>query len=599
VRPFTISPPARVATLTLRRHVWRYAAIVSVVQLVVLALALPLLSRLLDLVLATVDTGAVNLDSLGGIVKSPVTMLLLLLFAAVAVGLIFMELAILTLCAHRHLDGLSVTTRGVATDLRRMARKLAGPSALLLVGYVIFLLPLTNIGVTSEITSDIAIPKFVSGELTKTTSGSILWWTGTAVVLYVGLRLILTMSIFLGSDRSLPGSMADSFRATGWLPWRPATAFVGVAGGVGLCLVASGAIAVAVTAVGSTVLGSESLWWPAISLAFVDLARFVILGLGAAWFTLFLVAWQRDLAQEPDVELRPLATGRRRGIQVAFVVGAVTAVLVEASWVVADLGLVRDPGRTLVVAHRGYTAEAVENTIPSLEDAAAAGADVVEMDVLETLDQQLVVMHDVNLKRLAGVDVDVANVDADEVVGLPLRQAGHTAELPSFAAYAARAEELGIRLLVELKPHGQEALGFAGRVIADFDELEIPESWMIQSLDKGLVEDIEAQRPDLDVGYVVPFNVGRLPATTADFVVVEDWSYSDRLAREGEDAGKPVLVWTVNSPRLIRDYVHRGVDGLITDRVSTAVADRQLAADIESPVGLLLDGIVRTLGPRG
>ncbi|SEB81414.1 glycerophosphoryl diester phosphodiesterase [Nocardioides exalbidus] len=597
MEPLTGVPPTRVATRVLRRHLLGYLVVVALVHAFVLGLGMPLLGRLFDLVLDTVDDGAVNMDSLTSVLTSPLTILVLLVFGAVSVALVFVELTVLTLCAQRHLEGGSLSVRGLAEDFAHMVRKLTPLSFVLFALYAVFLLPLANVGITSGFTTHIAVPAFIGGELTKTTGGTLAWWTVNALIVYLALRLLLTLAIFLGSERSLPGAMRDSLRATGWVPWRPAVTLLGVLAVVLLALGLVSGLAVLVTALADTVGGSDSAWWAGFSLALVDLSRFLVLGVAAAWVTLWLVSWERDLTDEPDVPPRRLRSRTRRVVAGLAVVVSAGFLVIGTIAHTADLRTVRDPAATVVVGHRGYTAEGVENTIPALEAAAAAGADVVEMDVLETKDQQLVVMHDPNLGRLAGQDVDVWDRDLDQLVGTPLRAGGHEAVLPSFEEYAARAEELDVRLLVELKPHGHEAPGFAERVAADFAALDIPDDWLVQSLDRDLVEQVGELVPQ-DVGYVVPFNLGALPATSADFVVVEDWSYSDRIGREGRDAGKDVWIWTVNDTGLLRAYIRRGVDGIITDRVGAAVVDRDFGAAVASPVGQVLDGIMRILGPR-
>jgi glycerophosphoryl diester phosphodiesterase len=61
------------------------------------------------------------------------------------------------------------------------------------------------------------------------------------------------------------------------------------------------------------------------------------------------------------------------------------------------------PGHVLVIAHRGDSAQAPENTIPAMVAAAAAGADMVEFDVQRTLDDKLVVVHDTTFARTTNV----------------------------------------------------------------------------------------------------------------------------------------------------------------------------------------------------
>ena len=85
----------------------------------------------------------------------------------------------------------------------------------------------------------------------------------------------------------------------------------------------------------------------------------------------------------------------------------------------------------LVIAHRGYTQNAVENSIEALEAASKAGADYVEVDILLTKDNKFVVMHDFNLKRLAGLNKKVQDMNYDEVVGLIIKQGKFKSKIPS------------------------------------------------------------------------------------------------------------------------------------------------------------------------
>ncbi len=106
----------------------------------------------------------------------------------------------------------------------------------------------------------------------------------------------------------------------------------------------------------------------------------------------------------------------------------------------------------------GCLSKGVENSLEALEAAAKEKAAYAEMDILLTKDHQFVVMHDYNLKRLAGVDKDVKDMTLAEVQGLKIQQDGHTSHIPSFEEYVKRAKELKMKLLVELKSHMVESL---------------------------------------------------------------------------------------------------------------------------------------------
>jgi glycerophosphoryl diester phosphodiesterase len=82
-----------------------------------------------------------------------------------------------------------------------------------------------------------------------------------------------------------------------------------------------------------------------------------------------------------------------------------------------------DTEETEIIAHRGFLQGGVENTLPALQAAAKAGADRVEFDVMETKDGKFVVMHDSNLKRLAGKNLNVKDLTQDELTKITVRSA--------------------------------------------------------------------------------------------------------------------------------------------------------------------------------
>ncbi|MBF0848837.1 glycerophosphodiester phosphodiesterase, partial [Streptococcus danieliae] len=99
-----------------------------------------------------------------------------------------------------------------------------------------------------------------------------------------------------------------------------------------------------------------------------------------------------------------------------------------------------------VVGHRGYVSEAVENTLESLEAAAKAEVDYVEIDVMQTKDNKFVVIHDDKLKRLAGLDKRVRESNFDELIGLEVSQSEFKGKISSLEDFIDKAKELDVKL---------------------------------------------------------------------------------------------------------------------------------------------------------
>jgi glycerophosphoryl diester phosphodiesterase len=249
---------------------------------------------------------------------------------------------------------------------------------------------------------------------------------------------------------------------------------------------------------------------------------------------------------------------------------------------------------TEVLAHRGFIQGGVENTLPALQAAATAGADRVEFDVMETKDGKFVVMHDTNLKRLAGKNLNVKDLTQDELTRITVRAGGMEAKIPSLEEWIQLSIQLNLPQLLEIKLHGGETPDLVPRLLAVLDRAGVTEHYTYHSLSREVVEELKRLRPQLVVGFIVPVNFGGVPDVNADFIVIEQQSYSSRFVRQAWADGYSVIVWTVDDEQQMRDYMDAAVDGIITDRPDLAVTERTDIAEDKGLAGRLSDAIARS-----
>jgi len=108
-----------------------------------------------------------------------------------------------------------------------------------------------------------------------------------------------------------------------------------------------------------------------------------------------------------------------------------------------------------VVAHRGYAAKFLENTLESLSEAVKAGATMVEFDVQLTKDLTPIMLHDDNFKRTMGLDLSVFEITQRELQGkLELKQVSEVEEVMVWLK-----ANPGVKAFVELK---QESIDMHG-----------------------------------------------------------------------------------------------------------------------------------------
>lgn len=238
------------------------------------------------------------------------------------------------------------------------------------------------------------------------------------------------------------------------------------------------------------------------------------------------------------------------------------------------------PARPLVVAHRGNSAVAPQNTLAAFEAAWRAGAHSIEIDIQPTADGEVVVIHDDTVDGTTDGQGTVTEMTLDALRALDagswFAAAYAGQQVPTFAEVLdLLVRRPGIDLLLELKgPWTTEqvrpvtaairAAGLADRVIG---QSFWPESvralaeadpdlrrglLVFQVPDDDGVDEVLRVAAELDVVTVNPY--GELLRAHPDLV--------DRL----HAAGVQVMVWTLNEPEHWAAAAALGVDAVITDR---------------------------------
>ena len=236
----------------------------------------------------------------------------------------------------------------------------------------------------------------------------------------------------------------------------------------------------------------------------------------------------------------------------------------------------------MVIAHRGASVDAPENTLAAFRLAGEQKADFVEFDVQESADGVVVVVHDSDLMKIGGSPLKVWETDAAELRAVDI--GSHTG--PQFAGerVATLAEALeackgNSRVIVELKSYGHDQ-HLEERVAAIVEAAGMEKDCIFMSLDRYMVEKMKRLRPQWRTGLLVAKAIGDLGALPGDFLAVEARMATGRFVRRAHSNGQQVYVWTVNDPAWMLSEMSRGVDGLITDRPALArrVVERRAAA---------------------
>ena len=600
-----------VARRTTLRSPLFYVLVVGAMQLALILVAIPVIRLLYGLVLVETGLGSIAYDRISHVLRNPLADVTLLAIAIVAVIAIFGELVTLfVLAAHHQETGVpgaeATSLRLVLRQVWRTIKKLAHPQGLLMIVYLILLLPLGQLGLTSVLTKKVAVPPFISEELSKNPSQSLLYSGVLLVITYLNLRLILTLPLLGTTSAGVWEAFVTSWRLTRWRSLRILGLFVVVTLAAGLAIFVLGAATLAPTIATDLLAPASSPWLAAVGLSLFQIGVFVITALLTIMIVQSLTAMMRDWLGRLRVDHRHIPTvisysepsqvsPRRQkvlwGLAMSVIVVAfsITAVLNHRTMV----NLI-DSEQTEVLAHRGFIQGGVENTLPALQAAAKAGSDRVEFDVMETKDGKFVVMHDANLQRLAGKNLNVKDLTQDELTKITVRAGGMEAKIPTLEEWIRLSIQLNLPQLLEIKLHGGETPDLVPRLLAVLDAAGVTEHYTYHTLSREVVEELKRLRPQLVVGFIVPINFGGVPNVNADFIVIEQQSYSSRFVRQAWAAGYNVIVWTVDDEQQMRDYMNAAVDGIITDRPDLGIAARTDIAEDKGLSGRLSDAITRS-----
>ena len=229
----------------------------------------------------------------------------------------------------------------------------------------------------------------------------------------------------------------------------------------------------------------------------------------------------------------------------------------------------------VTISHRGVAEQnGVQNTIPALKRTHRLHPDYVELDVHETKDRQFVVLHDENLKALAGVDRTPRQLTLKQLTQLTVRENGHRAKLASFSDYLRTANRLHQKLLVEIKPSPADSPDMVDRFVARYGDDLVKHHALVHSLDYGVVEAVRRRDPRQTVLYIQPYNF-TYPNTAANGYSMEYSTLTTDFITLAHLQGKRVYAWTVNDPSVMMQMMYKNADGIITDNL--AELNREIA----------------------
>lgn len=240
------------------------------------------------------------------------------------------------------------------------------------------------------------------------------------------------------------------------------------------------------------------------------------------------------------------------------------------------LGMPEQPGweeqGLTLIAHRGYSSEFPENTMPAFEGALDIGADYIETDVQITKDGRLVLFHDSDLMRITGVEGVISDYTYEELTAMDaggwFDSTYEGVRIPTLEDLLLLLSDSDCRLYLELKDIG-DVDGFVEKVLGEVEQYGLLDRCVFASFRYEYLEHFKELNPDVKILFNI-YNSSYVDATLTEQYPAEYYGLYTQIATKEiieaiHASGSTAYIWTVNTPEELIAAKTAGADGIVTN----------------------------------
>jgi glycerophosphoryl diester phosphodiesterase len=214
----------------------------------------------------------------------------------------------------------------------------------------------------------------------------------------------------------------------------------------------------------------------------------------------------------------------------------------------------------LRIGHRGARAYAPENTLTSFKKAIEIGVDAIELDVRKTKDNQLVIIHDADIKRTTNGKGLIGKLTLSQIKSY---SAEKVEKVPTFQK-ALDFLDKKVKVLVELKETGIEEQVLSTVKMMGLEKNVVSISFLEEALTK-----LRELNKDIETGLIYAKHSNPIKAALelkANYLVALYRFTHTATVEKAHQKGLKILVWTINTIDEAKEYAKEDVDGIASDK---------------------------------
>jgi len=543
-----------------------YVQVFALIRIFQFLLMIPVTSIVLKLMLRVTGFTHITEQNWQSFVTHPFVMIMICLLILLFLLFVYYEMGFLFLMAFHQQRGLRYRFLPLWQQLNRKVVYFFSVQVLFLIVYLALLMPLASFMLPLTLTQSISLPHFLTEEIMSSRAGRLAYAAVASIIVMIGIRSILTLPIFtIQPNISILRSFKQSWRFSKRGLFELVVLLAMLLTGHLLMMLGITVVATFPLYLIERLMPSAALVTAGLTLAFLEMVFVVLFSLLQAMFSQVMVAITYNTLVIGKVSG---TTHRKRHYKPLLLISGIVFLVLSMMNINSLEKSVYAPD-TKIIAHRGYVAGNVENTISGLVSAANAGADLIEIDIQQTVDGEFVVFHDRTLRRLAGKNGVIANMTLSELKTLTIHQNGFSDKIASLDDCIEIAKALDVALLIELKVHGQETEDVLPKLVEKLRKYKVLDSYYVQSADGQKMTQLKKLVPNLRVGIVYALNIGPMEENV-DFIALEESWVTEQLIQELKQHPTDLFVWTLNDDRSLQTFIEKNVSGVITDHPDVA-----------------------------
>ncbi|MEG2017122.1 MAG: glycerophosphodiester phosphodiesterase [Clostridium sp.] len=538
-------------------------------------LILPIIKFLFEKAMQSVGIVYLSTDNVFKFLSNPIAIILLIVLLLTLIFYMFFEFAAVIICFDKSIELKKISILPLVKEGLRKSKIILYPRNLILMVFVLLIIPLTNLTLTSGVIGEIRLPDYILDFIKSDNILNLIYILVMFILYTVVIRWIFVIHEMIINEFDFKEARNASkvivkgneikilFYTIGtFLIWSL------------LCVVfyyfMIGIIGVLVKNFGrgnsiKEIFILRSKLFREYSLLASSILSFIVnLGL----ITALYYAYKRVDFDKKKAFVKKKVTFKAviKWIVIILLIQVESLVLIANKEPVYNLEFMYN---TTATAHRGAALVAPENTITSFKESIKSDVEYIETDVQETKDGELILLHDSNFKRTTGVDKNVWNVYYEEVktydAGSYFGSEYAGEKIPTLDE-AIKAVRGRAKLMVEIKFNGHESDDFVEKVIKVIKDNNYENQCVIASMNKEVLKRVKELEPGLVTCYITALAYGDFYKWDyVNIFSVESTFISQSAVKDIHNMGKQIFAWTINDEALMGKMIDMNVDSIVTD----------------------------------